>query len=323
MNNYFLSELLRNYYDTQDYLKAFYFGKEDCHLHKSFLSFSNLAFCIDKVTENKLLADTSLLEELESCIPGKIYFLFKTERYYECILVSEEYLSTVTPEYKEARSYVAYILAQCFNHSKDIDRASYWAGYSNSLNPENTEVREFFWNLIAERWKLNEAFSKDIFTYLENKLGNSLNILDIGPCKGYWGSILRPLAKELIGVEAYEPNVVSLQEKHFYDKIITSNIQDFKYIEKYDVIVFGDIIEHLKIEDAFAVLNAAYEHCKEMIVIVPFYYWQTPERDANPFEEHLQPDLCEAIMTTRYPMLKRLVANDIKGLYIKNMEYTP
>jgi hypothetical protein len=82
------------------------------------------------------------------------------------------------------------------------------------------------------------------------------------------------------------------------------NILDFEF-DHYDIIIMGDILEHLSREDARTILTRLKDKCKELIVVVPYYLPQD-EVFGNKYEIHLQPDLDDAIMAEHYPMLEMI-----------------
>lgn len=121
-------------------------------------------------------------------------------------------------------------------------------------------------------------------------------ILDVGACDGVWLHHWLPEYMCMDAVEAYAPNLRNL---YGYREVFHADIRDFKYTP-YDLIIFGDILEHLSVEDAQRVLEYAKPRCRDMIIAVPFLY----EQDAlygNPYEVHLQPDLTPELFEERYP----------------------
>ena len=94
-------------------------------------------------------------------------------------------------------------------------------------------------------------------------------ILDVGACDGKWRRLL-PEYPNMDAVEAFEPNLTRLQG---YRSVFHSDICDFSY-DWYDLIIFGDIVEHLSVEAAKNELEYARGRCRDMIVAVPFRYEQ-------------------------------------------------
>lgn len=158
-------------------------------------------------------------------------------------------------------------------------------------------------------------FKEEVAQYLKNNFSNTATILDVGPGCGTYYNYLNDYFKNMYAVEVYKPIIEQYNLKEKYKKVYNFNIVDFKY-KYYDIIIFGDVLEHLTIEDAHKVLDYALSKCKEVIVAVPYLYPQGEEGD-NKYAAHQQDDLTPEIMLSRYPELKLLYGNDYYGYYIK------
>lgn len=160
-------------------------------------------------------------------------------------------------------------------------------------------------------------YKEEIKNYLVSKFKGNAKVLDVGAgCGTYWNLLHRYYAT-IDAVEVYKPNIEKYKLKDKYHKVYNIDITQFKY-DKYDIIIFGDIIEHLEIKDAQNVLKYAYNNCKEMIVAVP-YQLEQDEVDGNIYEIHKQDDLTDEIIKERYPYLKLLYKNDLYGYYVKGV----
>ena len=120
-------------------------------------------------------------------------------------------------------------------------------------------------------------------------------ILDVGACDGNWLHRLPEYAK-IDAVEAYRPNLRNLTG---YRNVFHADIREFEY-DRYDLIIFGDVIEHLTVAQAQTVLEYARPRCRDMIVAVPFLFEQGA-KDGNPYEIHIQDDLTPDLFSSRYP----------------------
>ena len=120
-------------------------------------------------------------------------------------------------------------------------------------------------------------------------------VLDVGACEGLWRNLLHeyPL---MDAVEAFEPNARTLRG---YNRVFCEDIRNFKY-DWYDLIIFGDVLEHLSVGDAQAVLEYAKPRCRDMVIAVPFEYEQGAIY-GNPYEVHVQDDLTPELFDERYP----------------------
>lgn len=161
-------------------------------------------------------------------------------------------------------------------------------------------------------------FKNDVSNYLKQKFKPNAKILDVGAGEGTYYNYLNDYFKEIYAVEIFKPNINNYNLNKKYKKVYNIDIKNFKY-DKYDIIIFGDVIEHLTIKEAQEVLKYAYNRCKEMIVAVPYELEQGIAED-NIYEIHKQADLTPNIMKERYPYLKCLYKNDLYGYYIKGDE---
>ena len=160
-----------------------------------------------------------------------------------------------------------------------------------------------------------DFFKNDIREYLISNFPPNSKILDVGAGCGTYYYLLKDYFKDIEAVEVFKPNIIIYDLKNKYHKVYNVDIKDFEY-GNYDIIIFGDVIEHLSIEEAQRVLEYAYNHSKDMIVAVPYLLEQGIEED-NIYEIHKQPDLTPKIMKERYPMLKEFLKNELYGYYIK------
>lgn len=138
--------------------------------------------------------------------------------------------------------------------------------------------------------------------------------LDVGTGMGtyYWlfGDYLK-----MDGVEAFNDFIDKYELDKLYEHLFNVNIKDLRY-KWYDLIIFGDVIEHMSVEDAQQVLEYACPRCADMIVAVP-YELEQDAIEGNEYEIHLQPDLTPEIMEERYPYLELVFRSDFYGYYHK------
>lgn len=140
---------------------------------------------------------------------------------------------------------------------------------------------------------LNEG-KAEVVAWIREHFSPSATILDVGACDGKWRDYLPEYTMD--AVEVWTPSAEAIKDK--YRTVFNENIVGLKY-KKYDLIIFGDIIEHLSVEDAQTVLKYAKGKCKDLIVAVPFLYPQG-ELYGNPYERHIQDDLTDEIFNERY-----------------------
>ena len=135
----------------------------------------------------------------------------------------------------------------------------------------------------------------EVCTWIREHFPPDVTVLDVGACDGNWRQLL-PEYRNMDAVEIFEPNLSRLTG---YRNVYHADIRDLPY-EHYDLIIFGDVIEHMSVDRAREVLEYAAPRCEDMIVAVPFLSPQGAIY-GNPFEIHVQDDLTPEIFEERYP----------------------
>jgi len=158
-------------------------------------------------------------------------------------------------------------------------------------------------------------FKDKVGEWIRRNFDNGSTILDVGAGNGTYRDLLGDGYVNMDAVEIYYPNIIDYKLLEKYRSVANRNIVGLEY-QHYDLIIFGDIIEHLTVEEAKKVLDYAYPRCKNMIVAVPYRFHQGPNE--NQWEEHKQADLTHAVFMERYPGFKPLYNNNKYGYYIKD-----
>ena len=154
-----------------------------------------------------------------------------------------------------------------------------------------------------------DAGKQEIVQFVRNNFPAGATCLDVGACDGKWARLLGDYLT-MDAVEIFNGNISAHRLWEKYRHVYGNDIYGFEY-EPYDLIIFGDVLEHLTVERAQAVLAYADTRCTDMIIGVPFLWYQ----DAiygNPYEKHIQDDLTETVFRQRYPgyeLLLKPVAN--------------
>lgn len=150
--------------------------------------------------------------------------------------------------------------------------------------------------------------------YILNTIPKDGTCLDVGACDGVWFDLLHSHLR-MDACEVFGPNIIKWRLREKYLGVFNVNIKNLHY-EHYNLIIFGDVIEHMTVEDAQKVLAYAYDRADEIIVAVPYCFKQ----DAiygNEYERHIQDDLTDLIFRDRYPGFEPLVLFDNYGYYKK------
>ena len=168
---------------------------------------------------------------------------------------------------------------------------------------------------IKDKATSYKLFKPEITSWIFKNFKQNAEILDVGAGSGTYYKLLGKWFKNIDAVEIFQPNIENFNLEEKYRKVFNCNIVDFEY-QFYDLIIFGDVLEHLTVEDAQMVLNYAFDRCKNLVVALP-YLLDSGHKNENKYEIHIQNDLTKEIVAKRYPKLKLLYGNDIYGYYVK------
>lgn len=132
-------------------------------------------------------------------------------------------------------------------------------------------------------------------------------ILDIGVGRGTYGLLFKDeTGYDITGIDAidYRYKFPYLEEVYTnYYKMDMRETDKIKELGQFDVIILGDVLEHISVEEAQRVIECYKTQCKSLIVAVPYEYPQIVK--SNPYENHIQDDLTHEIFNQRYPGFAR------------------
>lgn len=159
------------------------------------------------------------------------------------------------------------------------------------------------------------AGKAEIVYWAKKIFAEGATALDVGACDGKWYDLLGDYFN-MDAVEIFAPNIKKNGLKKKYKTVYNLDIVDYEY-KWYDLIIFGDVIEHMTVENAQKALAYAYPRCTDMIIAIP-YLWSQPEIYGNKWELHIQNDLTDEIFHQRYKGFENIIKYNDYGYYHKN-----
>jgi len=125
---------------------------------------------------------------------------------------------------------------------------------------------------------------------------NPGSILDVGSGFGKWGMLLREYLevwqgrlardsweKRIDAVEIFRGYAELPWNELFYNNIYIADVRSIDNIDEYDLVLFGDVIEHMDRGSGRTLLDK----CKRYIVITPGYDSPQGEVFGNKYETHV------------------------------------
>lgn len=156
---------------------------------------------------------------------------------------------------------------------------------------------------------------------VSSSFGSASSVLDVGAGQGKY-RILLHWYPNVDGCEIHQETAIQQDLANIYRELYVGDVCDLIHTfdtGHYDVIIFGDVLEHIEVKDAQCVVDRALEIARDVVVVVPYLYPQD-SHDGNDFQRHIQDDLTPELMTERYPslrlvMLESRVGEPFKGIY--------
>ena len=118
-----------------------------------------------------------------------------------------------------------------------------------------------------------------------------VSILDIGPGVGTYAKLLAgPEISTVAGIEIHEPYVTTYRLNDFYDELIIGDARTVPF-PRADVVVLGDVAEHMSEADALRLWDKAAEAAgKAVYLSIPIVHYPQHAIEGNPHEIHVVDD---------------------------------
>lgn len=122
-------------------------------------------------------------------------------------------------------------------------------------------------------------------------------ILDIGAGSGTYPILIKQenmmcLTSQWIGIEAWEPYITKFKLSELYDTLIVEDIRkiDLASLGKFDVVIAGDVLEHMTKDEAVKLTTEILKNSGTMIISLPIAFMPQDAYEGNPYEIHVKPD---------------------------------
>lgn len=131
------------------------------------------------------------------------------------------------------------------------------------------------------------------------------HIVDVGPGIGTYGKLFGATepGPHWTCIEAWGPYVRQFNLNAVYDSIVVADarVVDFRKIGRADLMIFGDILEHMQKSEAIALIEEALRNARFVLISIPIVFFSQDEVAGNPFEAHVKPDWSDAEVLASFP----------------------
>lgn len=152
------------------------------------------------------------------------------------------------------------------------------------------------------------------------KSNNIKSILDVGTGRGTYSDLLREHVDKIYGVEAWEPYIEEFGLLTKYDRLVLGDVRDLDWKRDVDLVIFGDILEHMSKEDSIKVWENMSSIARWGMVSVPIIHYPQGAEFGNPFEVHVQDHLTPESVREAFGPFDLEAVYEVTGTFIKEFK---
>jgi SAM-dependent methyltransferase len=144
------------------------------------------------------------------------------------------------------------------------------------------------------------------------------SILDVGCGAGTYADLVRGagMTAQLIGIEVWEPYVKRVALTARYDHLIVADVRELDPLPPADVVILGDVLEHMTDRDAVRVWTRARRAARKAVFLsVPIVHYPQGAEEGNPFEEHIVDNYTHDRVLATFPGITTHWVGTIVGVY--------
>lgn len=147
-------------------------------------------------------------------------------------------------------------------------------------------------------------------------------VLDVGCGEGTYPNLMRDkfgllTDAEWWGVEAWLKNIKDFNLEKKYFKVLNEDVRklDWDSLPQFDLVIFGDVLEHMSKEESQVLVNTALKHSKYVLISIPVKHMPQDAVGGNPFEIHVKDDWSHQEVLDSFPNIAISKATKKIGVY--------
>jgi cyclopropane fatty-acyl-phospholipid synthase-like methyltransferase len=141
-------------------------------------------------------------------------------------------------------------------------------------------------------------------------------ILDIGAGSGTYSDALKSagFSGKIDALEIWQPYIDKFDLHSKYRKVYQADVRMFDDFS-YDVVIFGDILEHMTKEQALDVWKKVSFQADCALIAIPIIHYHQGEIDGNPYEHHVKDDWSHEEVLSSFSNIVDSWQGEIVGAY--------
>lgn len=146
-------------------------------------------------------------------------------------------------------------------------------------------------------------------------------VVDVGAGSGTYARLLRTdpdveQHRTWLAIEAWEPYVLEFGLARLYDVVVIKDARSSKPGGlTADLVIFGDVLEHMTRFEAARMLATAQAHARHIIVSIPVLHLDQEAVNGNPFERHIDHWTYEGMREQLMPGVVKTWCGDVLAYF--------
>ena len=155
----------------------------------------------------------------------------------------------------------------------------------------------------------------------EGLLGELRTVVDVGPGCASWRIFLGPWMPDSVwaAVEVHQPYVDRFLLEHHYHAVTVADVRSLDPFPGADLVIFGDVLEHMPSPDARAVWDRARLVSKRLVLGIPVRPYPQGAWEGNQHEAHIT-DWTDYSVRQFFPGIYAGTCNADTGAYLATGE---
>lgn len=129
------------------------------------------------------------------------------------------------------------------------------------------------------------------------------SILDVGAGSGTYYELIRNhgvRVNKMDAIEVWKPYIEESNLLSKYDRVFQVDARVHDDYD-YDLVILGDVLEHMTKDDAIALWSKVSGKAKHAIISIPIIHYPQGHLNGNPYEEHVKDDWTVAEVLETFP----------------------
>lgn len=152
---------------------------------------------------------------------------------------------------------------------------------------------------------------------------NPKTILDVGAGQGVYLDLIRDVLGDdpiISAVEVWKPYIKKFNLENRYNNVYQIDVRELTNFD-YDLVILGDILEHMKEEDAIDLWQKISKQAKYAIISIPIIHYHQGPINNNPYEVHIEEDWNTEKVLQKFHSIIEHIEFPITGVFVAKFNH--